>query len=53
MVYARMELLEMEGKSEETKNDMENVDKRSNHFRFEADVLLTRIREWNKRMKVS
>ena len=43
----------MEVNSEETKNDMEKADKRRNHFRFEADVLLTGLREWNKRKKVS
>ena len=53
MIYARMEWLEMEWKSEETKNDMERADKRSNPFRFETDVSLTRLRECDKRMKVS
>ena len=39
----------MEGKSEETKNEMEKADKRRNPFRFEAEVLLTGLREWYKK----
>ena len=53
VIYARMQWLEMEGKSEETKNEMEKADKRRNTFRFEADVLLTGLLEWDKMMKVS
>ena len=52
VIYARMEWLKLEGKSEETKNEMEREDKPRNPFRFEADVLLTGLREWDKRMKV-
>ena len=53
VIYAMMQWLEMEGKSEETKNEMEKADKRRNTFRFEADVLLTGLLEWDKMMKVS
>ena len=44
--------LEVEGKSEEARSDTERADKRRNTFRFEAAVLLTGLREWDKRMKV-
>ena len=53
VIYASMEWLEMEWKSEETNNEMERAYKRRNHFRFEADVLLTGQLEWDKRMKIS
>ena len=36
----------------ETKSDMEKADKRMNTFRFEADVLLTGLMEWDKLMKM-
>ena len=52
VIYERMEWLEMEWKSEETNNEMERAYKRRNHFRFEADVLLTGQLEWDKRMKI-
>ena len=42
----------MEGKSEESNDDMEMADKRRNSFMFEADVLLTGLREWDRRMNV-
>ena len=45
MIYARIEWREMEGKSEETNNVMESVDKRMNPFRYEANVLLTGLRD--------
>ena len=44
VIYARMEWLEVEGKSEDTKSDMEKAYKRRNPFPFEADVLLTGLR---------
>ena len=53
VIYARIEWLEMEGKSEETKCEMERADKRKNHFRFDGDALLTGLREWDKQIKVS
>ena len=40
-------------KSEESKSEVLNADKRRNHFRFEADVLLTGLREWDKLIKMS
>ena len=43
----------MEGKSEETNNEMKKADKRRNDFRFVSEVLLTGLRELDKRMKVS
>ena len=53
VIYARMEWLEMEGKSAKAKDEMEKADKRMNPYRYEADVLLTGLREWDRRMKVS
>ena len=47
-----MEWLVMEGKSAEAKEEMEKADKMRNPYRFEADVLLTGLREWDRRMKV-
>ena len=41
MIYARMEWLEMQGKSTEAKDEMEKADKMRNPYRYEADVLLT------------
>ena len=38
----------MECKSVEAKDE----DKRRNPYRYEADVLLTGLREWDRRMKV-
>ena len=52
VIYARMEWLEMECKSTEAKDEMEKADKRSNPYRYEADVLLTGILEWDRRMNV-
>ena len=43
----------MEWKSEETRSEVVKADKRRNPFRFEADVLLTGLREWDKGMNVS
>ena len=37
VLYASLEWLEVEGKSAETKRDMEKADKRRNPFRLEAD----------------
>ena len=45
--------LEIEGKSEETKCEMEKADKRRNPFRFEGDVWLTGLRKCDKQIKVS
>ena len=42
----------MEGKSEEAKDEIEKADKRRNPYRYEADVLLTGLRECDRRMKV-
>ena len=44
--------LEMEGKSEDAKDKIEKADKSRNIYRFEADVLLTWLREWDRRTKV-
>ena len=52
VLYARMEWLEVEGKTAEAKEEVERVEKRRNPYRFEPDVLLTGIREWYKRLKV-
>ena len=52
MLYVRMDWLEVEGKTEEAKAEVERVEKRRNPYRHEPDVLLTGLREWNKRMKV-
>ena len=41
MFYARMEWLEVEGKTAEAKEDVEKAEKRRNPYRFEPDVLLT------------
>ena len=53
MIYARMEWLEMEGKSAEATNEAEKADKRGNPYRYGADVLLTGLRAWDKEMKTS
>ena len=45
VIYARMEWLEMEAKSEDAKNEIEKADKRRNPYRFEADVLLTGLQD--------
>ena len=52
MIYARMEWLEMEGKSAEANDEMEKANKRRSPYMFEADVLLTWQLEWDRRMKV-
>ena len=44
-----MEWLEVEGKTAEAKEEVEKAEKRRN--RFEADVLLTGLREWDRRLK--
>ena len=44
VLYARMEWLEIEGKSEEVKYEAEKADKRGKPYRYEADVLLTGLR---------
>ena len=36
----------------EAKDEMEKADKRRNPYRYEADVLLTGLRECDRRMKV-
>ena len=46
-----MEWLEMEGKTAEAKREVEKADKRRNPYRYEADVLLTGLREWDRRLK--
>ena len=52
VIYARMEWLEMEGKTAEAKQEAEKTDKRRNPYMYEADVLLTGLREWDRRLKV-
>ena len=52
VVYAWVKWLEMEGKSTEANDEAEKADKRRNPYRYEADVLLTWLREWDRRMKV-
>ena len=52
VLYARMEWLEMEGRSAEDKDEMEKADKTRNPYMFEVYVLLTGLLEWNMRMKV-
>ena len=42
----------MEGKTAEAKEEVERVEKRRNPYRYEPDVLLTGIREWDRRLKV-
>ena len=51
VLYARMEWLEVEGKTAEAKEEVERVEKRRNPYRFEPDVLLTGLREWDRRLK--
>ena len=41
VLYASMEWLEIEGKSEDAKYDAEKADKEVNPHRYGADVLLT------------
>ena len=53
VIYARMEWLEMEGKTAEAKEEAEKADKRRNPYRYEADVLLTGLQEWDRRLKVA
>ena len=52
VLYARMGWLEVEGKTAEAKEEVEKAEKRRNPYRFEPDVLLTGIREWDKRLRV-
>ena len=52
MLYARMDWLEVEGKMAEAKGEAERVEKRRNPYRYEPDVLLTGLLEWDKRLKV-
>ena len=51
VLYARMEWLEVEGKTAEAKEEVERVEKKRNPYRFEPDVLLTGLREWDRRLK--
>ena len=51
VLYA-MDWLEVEGKTAEAKEEVERVEKRRNTYRYEPDVLLTGIREWDKRLRV-
>ena len=53
VLYARIEWLDMEGKSDGDKYDAEKADKRGNPYRYQADVLLTGLRAWDKEMKTS
>ena len=46
-----MEWLEVEGKTAEAKEEVEKAEKRRNPYRYEPDVLLTGLREWDKRLK--
>ena len=47
-----MDWLEVEGKTAEAKEEVERVEKMRNPYRYEPDVLLTGIREWDRRLKV-
>ena len=51
VLYARMEWLEVEGKTAEAKEEAERVEKRRNPFRYEPDVLLTGLLELDRRLK--
>ena len=51
VLYARMEWLEMEGKTVEAKEEAEKAEQRRNPYRYEPDVLLTGLPEWDRRLK--
>ena len=51
VLHARMEWLEVEGKTAEAKEEVEKAEKRRNPYRYEPDVLLTRLRECYRRLK--
>ena len=52
VLYARMEWLEVEGKTAEANEEEEKAEKRRNPYMYEPDILLTGLREWNRRLKV-
>ena len=45
MLSARMEWLEVEGKTAEAKEEVEKAEKMRNPYRLEPDMLLTELRE--------
>ena len=53
VLYARMEWLEIEGKSNEDKREAERADTRGNHYRYKADVLLTGLIAWDREIRMS
>ena len=46
-----MDWLEVEGKTMEAKEEVERAEKRRNPYRYEPGVLLTWLRECDKRLK--
>ena len=45
-----MEWLEVDGKTGEANQEVEKAEKRRNPYRYEPDVLLTGLREWDRRL---